>query len=272
MEASAQLKEAVKWMWSLGDYERVAERLMPYAQELAEAIGVAPGMSVLDVAAGNGNFAIAAARLGAVVVASDLTPRMVELGQARSAAEGLELVWIEADAEQLPFESERFDLAASVFGAMFAPRPERVAAELFRVVKPGGIVAMANYAEEGFLGEFSRLLYRFGPASPERYESPFRWGDPEAVHQRFAGLAEEISVEARTLSFAFDSAEDALATWEATNGPLIAIKTISPNEMIDALRRDALRLITSIGTPVDGRLRLDSRYAQVIARKAGARA
>ncbi|HEX7102730.1 MAG TPA: methyltransferase domain-containing protein [Nitrolancea sp.] len=271
MEASAQLKEAVKWMWSLGDYGRVAQRLMPCAERLAEATGVGPGMSVLDVAAGNGNFAIAAARRGATVIASDLTPRMVELGKARSADEGLEIAWMEADAEQLPFESEQFDLVASVFGAMFAPRSERVATELFRVVKPGGVVAMANYADAGFLGAFSRLLYRLGPASPVQYESPFRWGELEVVRQRFAGLAEEIIVEPCTLSFEFDSAEEALETWEATNGPLIAIKTMSSPETVAALRRDALSLITNIGKSVDGRLRLDSQYVQIMAHKAGVR-
>src|SRR6185437_11367411 len=110
--------EAIKWMWSLGDYDRIARRLMPCAERLAGAAGVAPGMAALDVAAGNGNFAVAAARRGAAVIATDLTPHMVGLGQRRSTAEGLAIEWREADAEQLPFESERFDLVASVFGAM----------------------------------------------------------------------------------------------------------------------------------------------------------
>src|SRR5438445_9244037 len=117
-------------MWSLGDYARLAEALEPHAEALADACAIHPGTSVLDVAAGNGNFAIAAARRGATVIASDLTPRMVELGRARSESEGLAIEWQEADAEELPFETDRFDVVVSVFGAMFAPQPERVAAEL----------------------------------------------------------------------------------------------------------------------------------------------
>src|SRR5690348_11874920 len=114
---------------------------------------VRPGMQVLDVAAGNGNFALEAARIGADVTASDLSPRMIELGEARSSAEGLRITWAEGDAEALPFPSSSFDVAASVFGAMFAPRPELVAAELFRVVKPGGVVAMMNYGMGGFFAQ-----------------------------------------------------------------------------------------------------------------------
>jgi ubiquinone/menaquinone biosynthesis C-methylase UbiE len=266
------MKAGVKWMWSLGDYARVAERLMPCAEQLADVIGVGPGMRVLDVAAGNGNFAIAAARRGATVVASDLTPHMVELGAARSTTEGLDIAWCEADAEQLPFDDDQFDLVASLFGAMFAPFPERVAAELFRVATPGGRVAMANYAEAGFLGEFSRLLLRYGPASPNPYASPFLWGDAEVIRRRFAGLAAQVSVEPRALSFEFESAEEALQTWEAANGPLIAVTSISTPETRAALHRDALHLITSIGTTVDRGIRLDSQYAQVVAHKPDVRA
>jgi ubiquinone/menaquinone biosynthesis C-methylase UbiE len=269
METSARMKEAIKWMWSLGDYEQIARLLRPYAERLADSAGVSPGMTVLDVASGNGNFAIAAARRGATVVASDLTPRMVELGRTRSAAERLDIEWQEADAEDLPFATGHFDLVASVFGAMFAPNAERVTAELFRVAKPGGIVAMANYAQHGYLGAISQLLYRYGPSSPERFESPFRWGEPEVVRERFAGYAASIEFAPGTIRFIFDSVDRALQSWEATNGPLIAIKSMSSAEMLDALRRDARQLIESTGRTVDGRLCLDSSYLQIVARKTG---
>src|SRR5229473_6968532 len=129
----SKLKAGVKWMWSLGDYAEVATRLEAQAKDLAGRCAIRPGMEVLDVAAGNGNFAIAAAHAGARVTASDLTPKMVELGEARSGAEGLQVEWLEADAEELPFDADRFEVVASVFGAMFAPRPNRVASEMFRV-------------------------------------------------------------------------------------------------------------------------------------------
>ena len=262
-----RLKDGMKWMWSLGDYGAVAQRLMPYAEALVEAVGICPGMTVLDVAAGDGNFAIAAARGGAAVTASDLTPRMVALGRARSEAEGFAIAWQEADAEELPFGADRFDVVASVFGAMFAPRPERMAAELFRVVRPGGIVAMANYASRGFLGQFSALMTQYGPPAPTALPSPFLWGDADEVRQRFAGLASVIEVEERTLTFAFDSVEQGLEFWERTNPPLIALRSIAPPETYRALWEQAARLLAELNRADNGRLVLDSEYVQVIARK-----
>jgi SAM-dependent methyltransferase len=224
---------------------------------------------VLDVAAGDGNFAIAAARRGAAVSASDLTPQMVALGRARSEAEGLAIAWQAADAEELPFDEDRFDIVASVFGAMFAPRPERVAAELFRVVRPGGIVAMANYASRGFLGRFSELLTQYGPPAPTPLPSPFEWGDADVVRQRFAGMAAAIEVKERTLTFTFDSVAQGLEFWERTNPPLIALRSMLPPETYRALREQATYLLHELNRADDGRLILDSEYLQVIARKGG---
>ena len=123
MTEGQPIKDSQKLMWSLGDYRELARQFEPTAIALVEACGIGPGMEVLEVAAGTGNLAVAAARRGARVVATDLTPRMVELGRERSAAEGLDIEWLEADAEDLPFEDGRFDVAASTFGAMFAPLP-----------------------------------------------------------------------------------------------------------------------------------------------------
>jgi SAM-dependent methyltransferase len=262
-----KLKDGMKWMWSLGEYGALAQHLMPYSEALVDAIGISPGMTVLDVAAGDGNFAIAAARRGAAVIASDLTPQMVALGRTRSEAEGLAIMWREADAEELPYDTGQFDVAASVFGAMFAPRPERVAAELFRVVRPGGVVAMANYASRGFLGRFSELLVQYGPTAPIPLPSPFQWGDANVVRQRFAGLASAIEVQERTLTFAFDSVERGLAFWERTNPPLIALRSMLPPETYRALIEQATHLFAELNRADDGRLILDSAYAQIIARK-----
>jgi SAM-dependent methyltransferase len=259
----------MKWMWSLGDYGEVAKRLMPHAEILAEAAGVCAGMSVLDVAAGNGNFAIAAARRGARVTASDLTPHMVEIGRARAVAEGLAIEWLEADAEDLPFDTGHFDLAASVFGAMFAPQPERVAAELVRVVRPGGFVAMANYSDEGFLGQFSQLLHHYGPPAPNSLQSPFLWGDDDEIRRRFQGLTSSVEVTHHSLSFGFDSAEHALAFWEATNGPFIALRTLISPDIYHEVSEQAVRLLKTVSRTEGGRIFLDSGYRQVIARKSG---
>jgi ubiquinone/menaquinone biosynthesis C-methylase UbiE len=262
-----RLKAGMTWMWALGDYEQIDQRLMPHAEILAEAAGVCEGMAVLDVAAGNGNFAIGSSRRGATVIATDLTPPMVELGRARSEAEGLAIEWLEADAEDLPFETGRFDLSASVFGAMFAPQPERVAAELFRVVRLGGLAAMANYTDEGFLGEFSELLFRYGPTSPLPLSSPFLWGEADVVRQRFQGLASSIAVSRESMRLEFDSAEHALAFWEQTNGPFIALKSMVAPETYRELSEQALRLITDLNQADGDGIAVDSAYAQIVARK-----
>src|SRR5712692_3754075 len=150
----------MRWMWSLGDYSRLAEVLEPHAEALADACDISRGATVLDIAAGNGNFALAAARRGATVTATDITPRMVELGRARTAAVG-NMTWHEADAEHLPFPDASYDVVASVFGAMFAPQPQLVSPEMFRVARPGGLVAMANYSPGGYLGRMSALIGSF---------------------------------------------------------------------------------------------------------------
>ena len=268
MDTYSQLKEGMKWMWSLGDYHEVAPRLRPHAEALVAACGIRPGMQVLDVAAGDGNFAIAAAARGATVTAPDLTPRMVEMGRARSAAEGVAIEWLEADAEELPFAADRFDVVASVFGAIFAPRPEHVAAELFRVAKPGGLVAMANYANDGFLARLAELISSYAPPAPVPLASPFLWGEADVLRNRLERLASSIDMERRTGTFAFDSLEQGLAYWERTNGPQIALRTMLTDEAYQAMRERAGQLSRELNRARDGRLLLDFEYALVLARKA----
>lgn len=268
MDTYAQLKEGMRWMWSLGDYPTLAARLQPYAEALAAAAVIGPGMEVLDVAAGDGNLAIAAARRGASVTASDLTPRMVELGRARSEAAGLAIEWFEADAEELPFASASFDVVASAFGAMFAPRPERVAGELFRVARPGGLVAMVSYGSSGFLHRMSELMSRFSRPTSIEMPSPFDWGDAVEVRRRFQNLASSIEVEERAGSFEFGSAEECLEFWERTSPPLIALRSMLPEPAYQEVVTSLACLVDELKDVSDGQLALGWGYAQVLARKA----
>jgi len=254
-------------MWAQGDYAAVAVLLEPQAVRLADACEIWPGMTVLDVAAGNGNFAIAAAERGGVVTACDLTPRMLELGRARSQAAGKDIEWIEGDAEDLPFADERFDLVASVFGAMFAPQPDRVASELFRVCRNDGLVAMANYSSDGFLGGMSNLFARYSTRLPFDLPSPFEWGNPAAIGRRFGGLAGGINTQPDTLTMSFESVDEGIAFWERTNGPTIALRTMVPPERYAEFRRDARRLMEELNASHDGRLELNSSFLNVLARK-----
>ena len=261
----ARIKQGAKWLWSQGDYTRLATLLEAPAQALA-AVCVRPGMKVLDVAAGNGNFALAAARLGAEVTASDVTRHMVELGRARSRAEGLEIEWIEADAEALPFTSA-FDLVASVFGAMFAPRPDLVAAEMFRAARPGGVVAMANYGSAGYLGRLSDLIGTFSSAPPSALPSPFLWGDADEVRRRFNGLVSKLTIEALTLTFRFASLEAWREQFADINPPLMALKQMLPPAGFEGLIAQAVGLVEELNQAEDGSVVLESSYLSVIARK-----
>jgi len=263
----AKAKDAARWMWSLGDYGAIAEHLEPHAIELAQRSRLLAGSEVLDVAAGNGNFAIAAARLGATVVATDLTPPMVELGRRRTGSLGLNVEWREADAEQLPFPDERFDVVGSVFGAMFAPDPERVASELFRVTKRGGLVAMANYGPKGFLGRLMILMAERGPAPPPGMHSPFEWGVTDEVHRRFKGLTSSIEIYPQALTFEFESIDAGWEFWARANPPLSAILTLLDAEQAASLREEGKKLFTELNQVSGGGLTLESDYLQVLARK-----
>jgi ubiquinone/menaquinone biosynthesis C-methylase UbiE len=254
-------------MWSLGDYPLLAEVLEPHAEALAEACSLSPGEPVLDVAAGNGNFALAAARRGATVTATDLTPRMVELGRARSEAAGMEIEWSEGDAEQLPFSDGKFDVVGSVFGAMFAPRPEIVASELFRVARPGGIVAMANYGPGGFLGRVSELMASFSARPAVDLPSPFEWGDETVLRSRLAAFASSIEVVSRQVTFEFSSVDRFLKFWEATNGPHNALKSMLAPERYMDVALAWVALANDLNESADGAAKVSSPYILVIARK-----
>lgn len=262
-----RLKEATKWMWSLGDYTAVAKLLEPYAVQLADACAIRTGTKVLDVAAGNGNFALAAEARGGMVTASDVTPHMVDLGRARSEAAASRVEWFEADAEALPFRDEAFDVVASVFGAMFAPRPDRVAKEMFRVCRPGGLVAMANYSWNGFLGSYSRLLARYSTPLPFAIPSPFEWGDPVNVTSLFKDLASSVKCEPHELTMSFPTVDDGLSLWERTNPPTIALNTILPAERYAEFLHEARDLMGEMNQAGDRSLALTSAYLRVLAYK-----
>ena len=237
----AQVKQGARWLWSQGDYGRLAQLLEPASDSLARRC-VHDGMRVLDTAAGNGNFAVAAARRGATVVATDVTPHMVALGGARTTTGGLAVEWREADAEELPFATGSFDLVASVFGAMFAPRPELVAREMFRVARPGGVVAMANYSPDGYLWRLSELIAKFSTRTDLVLPSPFLWGEEAELRRRFAEHAAEVEITHRTLRLEFASFDHWYESFATANPPLMAMKAILPAPAFDGLMSDAWAL------------------------------
>lgn len=187
MDAAA-IKERQREIWGLGDYSYISRLLRPAAAALCDACAGSAGQEVLGVAAGDGNFALACAREGARVVASDISPAMVERGRAHSEAEGYPIESVEADAEELPFEDGSSTAWAPVFGAMLAPRPDVAARELFRVVRPGGTVGMTAFTPGSFADEQFEIGRRYGPSQPSQPRA-VEWGIEETVRSRFKGLA-----------------------------------------------------------------------------------
>jgi ubiquinone/menaquinone biosynthesis C-methylase UbiE len=190
---------------------------------------------------------------------------MVELGRARSSNAGATITWSEADAEQLPFDNGTFDVVASVFGAMFAPRPQLVASEMFRVARPSGLVAMANYSPGGFLGRLSELIASFSAHPAFELPSPFAWGDEEELRRRFAGLASSIEVTHRTLHFESESVDAFLQFWEATNAPQAALRAMQPAETYAKVIAAERQLVEELNE-LRGRVRLSSPYILAVAR------
>ena len=186
----AQTK-APSTVWALGDYHRFAKELIwGVGPELVAACGIGPGQRVLDVAAGTGNVAIRAAEAGAEVVASDLTPESLEAGEREAREHGVELEWIVADAQALPFAAAEFDVVTSSFGAMFAPDHRAVADELLRVCRPGGRIGLASFTPDGGVGEFFGVFAPYLPAPPPDALPPVLWGDEQHVRELFGDRAE----------------------------------------------------------------------------------
>lgn len=263
----AALKEGTRAVWSLGDYTAIERLTLPASQALLDACAVSAGQEVLDVAAGTGNFALLAAAEGASVVASDLTPKLMDRGRERAASEGCDIEWVEADAEELPFEDARFDCTASVFGAMFAPRPDRVAHELFRVTRPGNTVGMANWRPDGFSGRMFGLFNEF-VARPEGVPAPVEWGDEDVVRERFDGLAGSLDMERRKATWEFASVDEMVTQLER-NGPQVAMRRAVGPEIYDEAMRRFRELIAEFNEADGDSVRIESEYLVVVARRRG---
>jgi ubiquinone/menaquinone biosynthesis C-methylase UbiE len=259
------LKEIQKFIWSQGDYAALAREGMQAAEALVEASGLGAGHDVLDVAAGDGNVAVAAARRGAHVVASDLTPKMVELGRTRSEDEGAAVEWVEADAEELPFADASFDRVLSAFGAMFAPRPEVATAELFRVLRAGGVVALANWTPESFIGRAIATVASFMPPPPAGVPAATEWGVEEVVRERLGAYAADVRVERRSVAMIHASVDAMLEFQRRSNGPCIAASMVLGErapELAGALRE----VLVELNRATDGSARVESDYLLVTAR------
>jgi SAM-dependent methyltransferase len=243
VDADRALKAKHRAVWALGDYSAIAREVIPaLGRVLVAAAEVGPGDRVLDVAAGTGNAAIPAARTGATVVASDLTPELLEVGRQDAAAQGVELSFEEADAEALPYPDESFDVALSCVGIMFAPHHDTAAQELTRVVRPGGRLALINWTPEGFIGQMFATLKQFVPAPPPGVQPPPLWGKEEHVRELFGDRVTDLTMERRTLPVdRFETAEQFRDFFRDFYGPTAAAyRGVAQDEERRAALDDAL--------------------------------
>ncbi len=222
-----QLKAQARDTWASGTYDAVAEGVWPVGERIVTHSGVASGDRVLDVAAGTGNAAVRAAEAGASVTALDLTPEMFEAGRQRAADAGVEIDWVEGDAEELPFADDSFDVVLSSFGVMFAPRHAVAAREMARVLRPGGRIGLATWTAEGTVADMFRAVAAELPAPPAIAEDPLAWGDPDHVRGLFAdaGIDLDFIVDQLPIDPDIDP-DDAFEFYVGAFGPLITARRL----------------------------------------------
>ena len=224
--ADTELKAKHRAMWGTGDYPLMVDTfLLPIGQRLVDVAGIEAGVRVLDVAAGTGNASVPAAQRGAHVTASDLTPELLAAGSRRPDAQGLDIDWVEADAEQLPFGDGSYDVVMSAIGVMFAPHHQAAADELVRVCRPGGTVALLSWTPEGMLGDLFRTMKPFAAPPPPGSQPPPLWGSEEHLSGLFGNRVDFHTVQRDTLGItAFARARDYGEHFKAYYGPTIAVR------------------------------------------------
>jgi SAM-dependent methyltransferase len=260
--SDTELKARHRAMWASGDYASMVETwLLPLGPRLVEACGIAAGMRVLDVGAGTGNASIPAAERGASVTASDLTPELLEVGRRRAEGRGLELEWVEADAEDLPFEDESFDVVMSAIGAMFAPHHQQTAGELVRVCRKGGTIGLLSWTPEGMIGGLFRTMSPFAPPPPPGAQPPPLWGSEEHLRGLTGDRVDWRTLERDVLEVtAFRRPRDFAEHFETRYGPTIATQANARRNDRGSEFEDAFHRFfdeSNRGTPDDARFELE---------------
>jgi ubiquinone/menaquinone biosynthesis C-methylase UbiE len=262
----AAIKQRQQGAWSSGDYAIVGTTLQIVGEQLCEALDLRPGSKVLDVAAGNGNVTLAAARRWCEVTSTDYVPALLERGRERASAEGLTIDFREADAEALPFTDASFDVVVSTFGVMFTADQDKAAAELLRVCKPGGKIGLANWTPRGFIGQVFKTLGKYLPP-PAGTKSPALWGTRERLDEMFDGQASAIVAEPRMFVFRYRSPEHWLDVFKTFYGPMLkAFAALDANAQAE-LRNDLLGVVGEFNRANDGSMAVPGEYLEVVVTK-----
>lgn len=259
----AAVKARQQGAWSAGDYAVVGTTLQIVGEQLCEALDIHAGQRVLDVAAGNGNVALAAARRWCDVVATDYVPALLERARERATADRVQIEFQTADAEALPFDDADFDAVVSTFGVMFTPDQERAAAEMARVCKRGGRIGLANWTPEGFIGQVFKTIGKHLPP-PAGVKSPALWGTRRRIDELFASSAASIRAEPAHFVFRYRSPEHWLHVFKSYYGPLLKTYVALEPAAQAALTDDLVALIDRFNRAGDGSMIVPSEYLEIV--------
>lgn len=259
------LTDRTKATWMAGDFGKIAKSYETGAAEFIARLNIKPNEQVLDVACGTGNLAIPAARNGAQVTGIDIAPNLVEQAQAWAHTEGLAIQFEEGNVEQMPYAEASFDTIVTMFGAMFAPRPDATAHELVRVCRPGGRIAMANWTPDGFIGQMFKIMGKHVPPA-QGVPSPIQWGNDTVVTERLGDEVAELRCTQRTITFHFPFSPAATVEYFRTYyGPTLRAFAMLTPDAQEALRSDLVQLWTQHNRSQNGVTQVDSTYLEVIA-------
>ena len=262
------LKTRLRATWIAGDFGQIAKYYANQAEDFIKRLDLKPGMKVLDVACGTGNTTVPAARTGAIVTGVDLAPNLVEQARENAKAEGVNVKFEEGDAEALPYEDASFDAVVTMFGAMFAPRPELVASELKRVCRPGGVIAMANWTPNGFIGQMFKITSSHVPPPPGM-PAPVLWGVEETVRERLGEGISKLDTKLQKITWVFPfSPAEVVEHFRLYYGPAQKAFGFLGEEKGAALRKDLEELYTTHNQATDGTTRVEAEYLEVVARRA----
>jgi ubiquinone/menaquinone biosynthesis C-methylase UbiE len=262
----AAVKQRQHGAWSSGDYAVVGTTLQIVGEQLCEALDLRAGSKVLDVAAGNGNATLAAARRWCDVTSTDYVPALLKRGRERAAAEHLTIEFREADAEALPFPDASYDVVVSTFGVMFTPDQDKAASELARVCKSGGKIGLANWTPQGFIGQLFKTIGKHLPP-PAGVKSPALWGTPARLQEMFGGKAAEVAAEPRMFVFRYRSPEHWLEIFKSFYGPMLKAFAALDETGQAALKRDLMTLLGEFNHADDGTVVVHSEYLEAVITK-----
>jgi ubiquinone/menaquinone biosynthesis C-methylase UbiE len=259
------LKQKQQTAWSSGDYAMIGTTLQIVGESLVQAVDIRAGQRVLDVAAGNGNASLAAARHWTHVISTDYVPTLLDRARERAQADGLTFEFRHADAEALPFEDQSFDVVLSTFGVMFTPHQEKAASELVRVCRRGCKIGLANWTPEGFIGQLFKIIGKYIPPMPG-VKPPSAWGTESRLQELF-GESVTLTTKRRNFAFRYLNSQHWLDIFRSYYGPLLKAFAALDSHQQTNLSKDVIQLLDTFNRADDGTLVVESEYLEVVAQR-----